>query len=553
MLLTRRTLLAGVLLAAATAGQTTLAETVVSAHSDTDRRAARWRRRRVIYNNDGDDVWSKIAESVEQFLAQRHDPLLGTQVDSIWYSTTQSFHMFSHETKVAEIFKANQGPFTHNHLPQFLAQHTDGLRMSCDFAHRHGLESFWSLRMNDIHDAFESQMVSTWKKTHPEALMGRQAEAESLTDRRRLWTLVDFEHPEVESLIVSVVEEVLRGYDIDGIELDFMRAPFYFRSHYQGQPVTKEQASVLTRLLSAVRRVVLEVSEEKKRPILLAARIPATLTACERMGVDAREWLRGGLLDLVVLSGGYVAFDNPVREMIELAHAHDVPAYPCLSQSGLNDRPPGSPARGSYQPLPTAYWRGAALRLWEDGADGMYTFNLFPNATGSNDAEDARRRDYCRDVVSSIGSPETLHSRERVFAITDAAAAWADAFWAKDTEAWSQSLPLALPREETAVARLVVAGPIDITAPEKSPPMATRHELWLDFTDLPPGVRPQVHCNMGLLADPSREEPRPAARRLVYALPAGLARTGENRIELRSPVEGAQLTSAQLWLLQDPS
>jgi hypothetical protein len=58
---------------------------------------------------------------------------------------------------------------------------------------------------------------------------------------------------------------------------------------------------------------------------------------------------------------------------------------------------------------------------------------------------------------------------------------------------------------------------------------------------------------MSLLTDPSREEPRPAARRLVYALPAGLARTGENRIELRSPVEGAQLTSAQLWLLQDPS
>lgn len=553
MLLNRRTLLTGALLVATTVCPTALAETVVSAHSEATRRAARWRRRRVIFNNDGDDIWSKSAESVDRFLAQRHDPLLGTQVDSIWYSTTQSFHLFSHETQVAEIFRANQGPFANNHLPQFLAQHTDGLRMSCDFAHRHGLESFWSLRMNDIHDSFEPQLMSAWKKRHPEALMGRQAEAESLTDRRRLWTLVDFEHPEVESLIVSVVEEVVRGYDIDGVELDFMRAPFYFRSHYQGQPVTKEQASVLTRLLSAVRRVVLRVSEERGRPILLATRIPATLTACERMGIDAREWLRGGLVDLLVLSGGYVAFDHPVRELVELAHAHDVPAYPCLSQSGLNDRPPGSPARGSFQPLPAAYWRGAALRLWEDGADGIYTFNLFPNASGSNDAEDARRREFCRDVVSSIGSLETLHSRERVFTITDAAAAWADAFWAKDTEAWSQSLPLTLPREETAVARLVVAGPTDITALDASPSPATRHELWLEFTNLPPGTRPQVHCNLGLLADPTREEPRPPARRLVYALPTGLARTGENRIELRCPVDGAQLTSAQLWLLQDPS
>src|SRR6267378_962552 len=64
--------------------------------------AARWqaahRRRRVIYNNDGDDIWAAGADTVEKFLALRHTPLLGTQVDSIYYCTTQSFNLFTHAT-----------------------------------------------------------------------------------------------------------------------------------------------------------------------------------------------------------------------------------------------------------------------------------------------------------------------------------------------------------------------------------------------------------------------------------------------------------------------
>ena len=54
------------------------------------------RRRRIIWNNDGDDLWA-IAhdfkkpnwptryDSVEQFLGMRTSPLKGTQVDSISY------------------------------------------------------------------------------------------------------------------------------------------------------------------------------------------------------------------------------------------------------------------------------------------------------------------------------------------------------------------------------------------------------------------------------------------------------------------------------------
>ena len=111
------------------------------------RRQAAHRQRRVIYNNDGDDIWAKGADTLEKFLAMRHTPLLGTHVDSIYYCTTQSFNFFTHQTKVAEVFRSKDGSFANNNLTQFLEQGTDGLRMSSQFARQHGKESIWTLRM----------------------------------------------------------------------------------------------------------------------------------------------------------------------------------------------------------------------------------------------------------------------------------------------------------------------------------------------------------------------------------------------------------------------
>ena len=64
---------------------------------DEKRRAARWRKRRLIYNNDGDDVrevqnrhdgdWQLLARSgrelIDDYLNARTTSLVGTNVDSI--------------------------------------------------------------------------------------------------------------------------------------------------------------------------------------------------------------------------------------------------------------------------------------------------------------------------------------------------------------------------------------------------------------------------------------------------------------------------------------
>ena len=227
---------------------------------DAARRQAAHRRRRVIFNNDGDDIWAQGADTAERFLAVRHRPLLGTQIDSIFYSTTQSFNFFTHETKVAEIFRSKEGAFAGNHLSKFLEQKTDGLRMSSEFARKHGLETIWTLRMNDIHDAWTAPFRPKWKRDDPTRIMSTLEKTKDFQDRRRLWSLVDFEHPDVEPRLLEIIGEVLANYDVDGIELDFLRAPCYFRSTYGGQPATDPQIGILTRLVRKIRKLVLSES-----------------------------------------------------------------------------------------------------------------------------------------------------------------------------------------------------------------------------------------------------------------------------------------------------
>src|SRR5213078_3512453 len=105
--------------------------------------------------------------------------------------------------------------------------------------------SIWTLRMNDIHDAWTPQFVSQWKKDDPTRVMSTFDKTKEFNDRRRLWSLVDFEHKDVEPRLLAIIEEVLRHYPIDGIELDWLRAPIYFRSHYEGGEVTDKQVEVL--------------------------------------------------------------------------------------------------------------------------------------------------------------------------------------------------------------------------------------------------------------------------------------------------------------------
>jgi hypothetical protein len=147
--------------------------------------------RALIHNNDGcEALYFPINEkyTADNFLSKRTAGLTGTDVSTISYCTQCSgFGHFTYHTKVGEIF-VNQGfnfeafqEDKRNIMAEMLAEGTDPLQITIEFARENGFEIFWSTRINDTHDRVHSvdKPYLTWtkfKENHPQYLFGKIGE-----------------------------------------------------------------------------------------------------------------------------------------------------------------------------------------------------------------------------------------------------------------------------------------------------------------------------------------------------------------------------------------
>jgi hypothetical protein len=198
------------------------------------------RQRRIIMNNDGCDVLyfpKDEKATVEAFLAKRTTPLAGTHVDAIAFCPTSSgFSYFTHDTQVGTLLTRSGYEFGIQPNSRNIAQELIDLGTDCQeavikFGHEHRMEVFWSMRMNDTHDAAHRPekpyfLFPPLKTEHPDWLVGDHVKR---TPHGR-WSSVDYALPEIRDLAFRFIEEVCRGYDVDGVELDFFRHLCYFKS-----------------------------------------------------------------------------------------------------------------------------------------------------------------------------------------------------------------------------------------------------------------------------------------------------------------------------------
>ncbi|HID23098.1 MAG TPA: hypothetical protein EYP14_11950, partial [Planctomycetaceae bacterium] len=299
------------------------------------------KQRRIIANNDGCDCLyfpKDLEPTVANFLAQRTTDLAGTHVDTIAYCTISSgFGYFTHQTRVGTLLSRSASDFgiapdKRNIARELIAQGTDPLRAVVDFGHRHNIDVFWSMRMNDTHDVAHHPdrpyfLFPPLKKEHPEWLVGDPIRR---TPYGR-WSSVDYARPEIRDLAFRFIAEVCTRYDVDGIELDFFRHLCFFRSTASGKAATDDERFQMTDLLRRVRRMTEQVGCRRGKPILIAVRVPDSLEYCRDIGLDLQRWLQEGLIDLLITTGYFRL--NPWTYTVQLAHRYGVAAYPCLSDS----------------------------------------------------------------------------------------------------------------------------------------------------------------------------------------------------------------------------
>lgn len=361
--------------------------------ADADWRAMRERalarKREVIYNNDGNEpyIWpTNLAFSIQAFLDMRTTPVLGSQVDTVFYCPVSSgFGFLTANIPSADLMLRDLGTVKHlagkkNVLQQFLDAGTDPVREVVSWCKTNRFEVFVSLRVNDTHDQGTDQtkvgppyaypgnaLFSPFKIQHPEFLMGSYKKRPPSGN----WSAVDFTHAAVRDRFFRMCRDICTHYDIDGLDLDFMRHIQLFRSVAWGGVASPAERAMMTETLRQIRGAAEEAGRARGRPILLSVRVPDSVPYCNDVGIDIETWLKEGLVDMV--SGTSYFQLNPWTYLVALCRPYGVRAYASLDESRL----PESPV---LRRSDKATYRARAMAARRAGVDGVSYFNRFTAA-----------------------------------------------------------------------------------------------------------------------------------------------------------------------------
>ena len=495
------------------------------------RKQAVQRRRRIMYNDDG--CHPRPYKTPEELIALRLKQVAGTQVDTICYCTGGGGLFWGHLPEVGERI----GEFVTDKDAQYVKDicaglkaleqmGTDPLKVAVAFGHKHGMEVFWSYRMNNIEDSFAAWSWTRWKREHPEYCIGKPEDWTKYpyTDPRRWWAGVDYAIPEVRAHFLAIFEDVCGRYDVDGVDLDWFRSPRFFRPTIEGKPVEPKHVAMMNDFVRKVRAITERAAAKRGRPFLVSCRVPLSVERCLDIGLDVRTWLAEDLVDILVLGGDLapMAMAPQLREMAKLAHGYGVHVAANIGGSGMQK------AQG-YTALEA--WWAAAMNAHHAGVDGIYTFNLFPTKP------DERYR--------RMGSVETLKGLDKLYAI--------DPIEPKNLWGFNRAalvvpdrLPIELAPTGSATAKLPVGEDIVANAPEGK---TTHARLKLRVQNLAPNEQLIVRLNghpLGCV--PPTTPPTAKASTVWFELTVDpkLVRAGDNHIDVRLATTRALTESVPL-------
>ena len=322
----------------------------------------------------------KAGEMVDRYV----DVLAGAGVTVLVCNT--SSRRTNYRSKVWEAFWDGFDPNATNDQPFFaavpkeqragyrrvvanmLATYSEGVdypaRMISRSRH-HGISPWISLRMNDVHvnGNLDHPIHSDfWRKPEffrngPMSYFARG---------------LDYAHAEVRDHYKALIVETLERYDIDGLELDFMREPYLFRKGKE-----QEGRLILNEWLRDIRKLVDEAAKRRGHTISLGVRVPSSPDTTLGLGLDAPTWAKEGLVDLVVVTPRWstIDFTMPIAQWRELLGDRVTLAGGLEVNYQPYHVPPVIPNREVTKEEAT----GGAIGVYAGGADVVYLFNYFQN------------------------------------------------------------------------------------------------------------------------------------------------------------------------------
>lgn len=270
-----------------------------------------------------------------------------------------------------------------------------------------GYEAWISIRMNDAHD-----------RDYEECMMDEYAYRAKWRDHAigeqygYYWKCLNYAHDEVRERMLGYIGEQLARYDMDGLELDFMREIYCF--DYLNQP---ECHLIMTQFMRDVRALVRRAEQTRGHAITLSARLPCDLQHCLIWGFDVAAWVGENLIDHVTPTPRWSSADSdmPIAEWVS--------RFPGLRVSAgvetlLRFEDLHRSEDDSTPHLDADTVNGLTAFYLSQGAEGinLYNYFSFPPSV-STDSTHCNSLPLCyertQDILSRCSDAETVYSTPR--------------------------------------------------------------------------------------------------------------------------------------------
>lgn len=517
---------------------------------------------RLIYNNDTTNTfacvspWHAWGEPFrEEHLVASIDETAGRGVDahvlcpgSCWVPWWQSEVVPDHVGWW--MGRTGLRPEMHHGFERYVFEGGDMVRVLIDRCRAGGMAPLVSYRVNDVHLLEQvdeptpaSIRVCRFYAENPQWWLDRDHKR-----RKGYYGLrgMDMAAPEVRRYKLALIRELCEGYDLAGLELDFLRDNRLFRPE---QP-RDERVEIITDFVREVRGF-LDARRVPGYPRRwLCVRIPSALRAHEETGLDVERLYAAGV-DVFTLSTWYhTSFrtDLPaVRRRLpraalyaELTHSTGGHPY-FVSHEAYGTQ--GNP-RCSDAELTTAAHVAHAR-----GADGVYLFNfVYYRRLGPE--LDIPVTEPPFHLLPQLADPDALARQRQHYTVAQSP------YWKQVPRDLTPGEPTALVFDlaltstetvEAAARRAERMRALDGTNPERPgyPDPASVHHarLRLHFLQSAAGRTIRVRLN-GQPVEPSDDVSRiygnpfdgmisPRENRRAFSLPRTLLHDGENTVEVR--------------------
>ena len=260
-------------------------------------------------------------------------------------------------------------------LDEFRDTGTDILHLATDQVRKRSKRVLASIRMSDVHHAsgMYDFLTPQFMRDHPE---WRIKQPDGSPD-----VAMDYAHAGVRAHRLSILTELAENYDIDGLELDFMRSCRYFQPE-EGKANIEIMSDFVHQIRDTLDRVAAD--RGRSRPVL-GVRTPPSLDECPGQGLDPETWIQASWIDYVAPSDFiWLDYGTRVEDFAAICEGTDCGVYPCLNpfaSEWVDHR-----AINSYTPNPVNFnrrvffseehIRGLMRNYHTWGADGIYAFNF---------------------------------------------------------------------------------------------------------------------------------------------------------------------------------